>query len=58
MLLEAVVEVLDILLHVQRLDVRELVEPVVEELVLKVVLEQRGQLTLVVEVEAVEEYVV
>jgi hypothetical protein len=46
--------VLDTLLHVEQVDVEELVEQVVVELVLKVVLEQQVQQTLVVAVVAVE----
>ena len=58
MLLEVVEVVLDTLLHVEQVDVEELVEQVVVELVLKVVMEQQVQQTLVVAEVAVEEYVV
>tara|TARA_R100000084_G_scaffold105421_1_gene62834 strand:+ start:668 stop:844 length:177 start_codon:yes stop_codon:yes gene_type:complete len=57
-LLEVVEAVLDILLHVERVDVRELVEQVVVELVLKVIMEQQEQTTLAVVAVEVEEYAV
>tara|TARA_R100000149_G_C5794392_1_gene84469 strand:- start:92 stop:268 length:177 start_codon:yes stop_codon:yes gene_type:complete len=57
-LLEVAEAVLDTLLHVEQLDVRELVEQVVVELVLKVIMEQQEQTTLAVVAVEVEEYAV